>query len=177
VAAMSTPSRPSQAQSFLRITELMYHPPTTPGDTFAPQEYEFIELTNIGPSELDLTGVRLTEGVTFDFTLSNVTTLQPGEYVLVVKNTAAFAERYGPDLNVAGEYTDYLANGGEPLRLDDAQNETVLAFTYDDTWHPTTDGHGFSLAIIDENASYTTWDEPTAWQPSAAQGGSPGTSD
>ncbi len=177
VSITTTPARPSDAQSFLRITELMYHPPALSGDTFEADEYEFIELKNIGPSEINLDGVRLTEGITFDFTGSGTTPLPAGGYVLVVKNITAFTERYGIGLNIAGQYTGALSNSGERLQLVDARNEEVLGFSYDDGWYSETDGDGFSLTIVDENASYDTWGDSTRWRPSTAAGGSPGTDD
>jgi len=177
VAAVSTPSLPSAAQSFLRVTELMYHPPATLSDTFASQEYEYVELKNIGDIDIDLTGVHFSKGIAFDFTGSDVTTLAAGDRVLVVKNAAAFADRYGVGLPIAGEYAGYLENGGERIRLADAQNEMVLDFDYDNTWYPITDGLGFSLVIVDEGASFATWGEPESWRTSTTEGGSPGTED
>jgi len=75
--------------------------------------------------------------------------------VLVVKNPTAFSQRYGagPSSRIAGAYTDTfgasgnLDNGGERLRLDDASNEKVLDFSYNNSWYPITDGRGFSLVI------------------------------
>ena len=177
VATASTRALPSRAQSYLRITEIMYHPPTLPDDTFENDEYEYLELRNIGQVQISLLGVHFTEGIAFDFTGSSVTDLAAGERVLVVKNSAAFTERYGVGLNIAGEYTGYLDNGGERLRLDDALNEKVLDFDYDNAWYPPTDGAGFSLVIADEAAPFDTWDQPTSWRPGTTEGGSPGTDD
>ena len=53
---------------------------------------------------LDLTDLRFTKGVDFDFAGSAVTSLAPGEFVLVVRNLAAFEARYGTGLPVAGEF-------------------------------------------------------------------------
>ena len=60
---------PSDQQRYLRITELMYNPQSDPN-----QHLEFIELKNIGPSPLDLTGVKFTSGVDLSFGLSETTT-------------------------------------------------------------------------------------------------------
>src|SRR6266545_3015499 len=51
----------------LRITEVMYHPapPAEPG--FPADDYEFIELQNIGDTTLELGGIRLAGAVEFDF--------------------------------------------------------------------------------------------------------------
>jgi CotH kinase protein/Lamin Tail Domain len=175
VDSVSTPALPSLAQSVLRVTELMYSPPATSDDTFANQEYEYVELTNVGTVAIDLSGVHFSEGIAFDFSNSDVTRLSAGERVLLVKNSTAFTERYGPEFHIAGQYTGYLENGGERLRLADAQNEMVLDFEYDNAWYPITDGQGFSLVIIDETAPFNTWAQPESWQPSTTEGGSPGT--
>lgn len=177
VALASTPALPSPPQSFLRVTELMYNPPALPGDTFAAQEYEYLELKNTGSVSLNLSGVHFAEGIAFDFTDSAVTDLGAGGHVLLVKNAAAFTERHGAGYNIAGPYDGYLENGGERLRLEDAQNEKVLDFEYDNAWYPSTDGAGFSLTIADDTAPFNTWDELESWRPSTAEGGSPGTDD
>jgi len=177
VALAATPAMPSLPQSFLRVTELMYSPPATPDDAFDPQEYEYVELKNIGDVSLSLFGVRFTEGIAFDFADGAVTDLPAGDHVLVVKNATAFAERYGHGFNVAGQYAGYLDNGGERLCLVDAQNETVLDFAYDNAWQPITDGIGFSLTIVDEMAPFDTWDQPASWRAGTSIDGSPGTDD
>jgi len=177
IAIAKTPAAPSDAQSSLRVTELMYNPPALPGDTFAGQEYEYVELRNTGQTDLSLVGVHFTAGIAFDFTRGNVTTVGPGEYVLAVRNLAAFTERYGDEVPVAGEYTGYLDNGGETLRLEDAQNESILDFAYNDAWYAATDGLGLSLVIADETAPFDTWSDSASWRPSSIANGSPGADD
>src|SRR5690606_12688441 len=84
----------------LRVTELMYHP--------VDPETEFIELMNLGKEPLDLTGVRFSEGIDFEF--SNFT-LESGERIVVVLNETAFKALYGRGIKVAGEYGGNLSNG------------------------------------------------------------------
>jgi hypothetical protein len=153
----------------------MYNPPALPGDTFPDQEYEYVELKNIGPEDISLYGVHFAEGIAFTFMRTTLTALAAGERLLLVKNRAAFTERYGDGFNIAGEYAGYLDNGGEQIRLADAQNEKVLDFDFDDSWYPVTDGAGFSLVIVDEAAPFDAWDEPTQWRAGTVEGGSPGT--
>jgi hypothetical protein len=177
VDGVSTPALPSPAQSFLRVTELMYNPPVRPEDSFASQEYEYVELMNTGPADIDLSGVRFTEGIAFDFTGNDTTHLSAGQRMLLTRNVAAFTERYGSGFDIAGSFTGHLDNSGERLRLADAQDETVLDFEYDNAWYPRTDGQGFALVIADETTPFDAWDQPESWQPSAAEGGSPGAAD
>ena len=185
VATFNTPSNPSPAQSFLRITEIMYNPPALPGDTFPSEEYEYIELRNIGTTALNLAGVHFSAGIFFNFTGSSITSLAAGEKVLVVKNRNAFTARYGATAaaRIAGVYTDNfggpgsLDNGGERLRLDDANNEKILEFDYNNSWYPITDGRGFSLVIKDWNAPFQSWDPKDSWRISGRQYGTPGEDD
>lgn len=165
-------------QNYLRITEIMYNPAEGVSGFYVADDYEFIELTNTGPTTLNLAGVHFSEGVGFDFTGSAVTSLAPGASVLVVKNLDAFAERYDTTgLLIAGTFTGQLANDGERLRLEDSFNEMILDFDYEDDWHPVTDGSGFSLNVIDPSAGFLTWDSKLSWRPSQNQHGSPGTGD
>ncbi|MCL4178907.1 MAG: lamin tail domain-containing protein [Verrucomicrobia bacterium] len=169
---------PSAAQSQLRITEIFYHPDPLPAHPEVDAAgYEFVELRNIGDEELDLAGVRFTDGIAFDFGAGAITRLAPGARLLVVRDLAAFASRYGAGLPVAGQYSGALDNAGERLRLADAFGETILDFVYDDDWHPITDGHGFSLGIVDEALPWSAWGEPASWRPTATRGGAPGLED
>ena len=165
---------PTAAQNSLRITEIMYHPAQPPvGSLYIEEDFEFIELKNIGAAPLDLTGVRFVAGIEFSFTGAAVTNLAPGEYVLVVRNLTAFTSRYGNGFKIAGQYIGSLDNSGENLRLDDAVGEKVLDFSYNNAWYPITDGAGASLVIANENAPWYTWGLKASWRPSALDGGSP----
>jgi len=166
---------PSLAQRYLRITEIMYHPPPSPpGVAASAEEFEYVELKNTGPLTMNLLGVRFANGIEFNFTGSSVTSLAAGQSVLIVKNLAAFTSRYGGGFNVAGQYTGALENGGENIRLEDATGEKVLDFNYDNNWYPITDGDGFSLVIVNESAAWDTWGLPASWRPSGSERGSPG---
>jgi hypothetical protein len=167
----------------LCITELMYNP-TPAGDHTDNDDYEFIELKNIGDNTLDLTHVSFTDGILFDFIDSNVTTLDPGQFVLIVADTAAFAVRYGSALSpiVAGQYRGKLANGGEHLKLIDYWDGTLVEFDYDDTpdWPALADGHGHSLVPVDTalpDQHKGSLNHAANWQISASIYGSPGEDD
>jgi hypothetical protein len=169
---------PSDAQRYLRITELMYHPASLTGDIHAADEFEYLELKNISSSmTLNLAGVHFSNGVDFDFTGGALTSLAPGARALVVKNLPAFTACYGSSQPVVGQYTGNLDNDGERLQLLDASNEEILDFSYHDDWHPITDGLGFSLVVVDENAEPDAWGAKPQWRPSGALGGSPGASE
>lgn len=174
VNSKSYEGNPSLAQNFLRITEIMYHPTPLAGNTNSAEEYEYIELKNIGPVALDLNGIRLTNGINFAFAGSAITNLAPGATLLVVKNLSLFQLRYGTGLPVAGQYEGNLANSGEGLRLLDSVGEEILDFAYNNSWYPITDGLGFSLVVVDEQASPDAWNQKSNWRTGSALGGSPG---
>ena len=155
----------------LRITELMYHPEDT-GNPLDPNA-EFIELKNTGAESINLNLVRFTDGV--DFTFGDLQ-LDPGEYVVVVKDINAFNARY-PSFSgtIAGQYTGSLSNAGERITLEDAIGQTILDFGFKDGWYPITDGYGFSLNIINPSSSdVNEWEYAEYWQSSSTKGGSPG---
>jgi len=175
VASNSFVGNPSPAQRFLRITEIMYNPLPAPLLTGDAQQFEYLELQNTSSdTTLNLNGVSFTRGIAFNFTGSSVTTLLPGQTVLVVRNTALFTARYGSGFNIAGQFDGALDNAGETLRLEDASGEKILEFAYNDSWYPLTDGLGFSLVIVDAQADWKTWDNKTSWRASGAFNGSPG---
>jgi hypothetical protein len=111
--------------------------------------------------------------VDFDFSTSALKRLNPGEHLVLVANPTAFAARYGAAMPVAGQYVGRLDNGGERLRLVDAQGEEILDFGYKD-WFPSADGGGFSMEIVDELASPGSWGDKTQWRVGNVLGGSPG---
>ncbi|MEX0586214.1 MAG: chitobiase/beta-hexosaminidase C-terminal domain-containing protein, partial [Pirellulales bacterium] len=166
----------------LRVTEIMYHPADPVGPTaYMNDDFEYLELQNIGADPLDLADFRLSDGVEFDFGLGSIATLAPGERVLVVGNASAFASRYiAQDLLIAGEFSGRLDNAGEEVALIGRLDQPILRFAYDDTgpgWHPTTDGDGFSLVIVDAEDAPETWNVGASWRASFARGGSPGRED
>ncbi|MHC4660014.1 MAG: lamin tail domain-containing protein, partial [Planctomycetota bacterium] len=158
----------------LRISEIMYHPQDT-NDPNDPNT-EYVELKNIGPNTLNLNLVSFTNGI--DFTFGSLD-LAAGAYAVVVKDQNAFNARYpGFSGVMGGEYTGSLNNGGERIELEDALGRTILDFRYEDSWHPITDGEGYSLTIIDPNNSDSnSWSEKDSWRASAYVGGSPGSDD
>jgi len=178
VSSNSYAGNPSLAQQHLRITEIMYNPAPLAGNTNDAQEFEYLELRNIsGSVTLNLNGVRIINGVEFNFAGSAITSLLPGARALVVRNAAAFATRYGGGLPVAGQFTNTLDNAGERIQLVDNFNEEILDFSYNNSWYPITDGFGFSLVTANESAEPDLWDSRTNWRPSGVPGGGPGVVD
>ena len=172
IACIEIEGEPNDFQRYLRITELHYHPfPPTKQEREAgfndADDFEFIELCNISTDiTLDLTGVRFTDGILFDFTESEISILEPLSCVVLVSNREAFEHRYGSGIPVAGSYTpSHLDNGGERIKLEDPLNNTIQEFFYSDDpragWPQLADGMGPSLEIIDVNGDYNL---PSNWK-------------
>ncbi len=172
----------------LRITELMYNPAaanTAKGELNVDNdEFEYIELKNIGDETLDLTYVSFTNGITFDFNDSAISSIAPGDFVLVVRNEDAFESRYGSGLSsrIAGQYSGKFDNAGENVVLLDTWNGPITDFEYNNGrgWPQSADGTGHSLvpltsAIPDEPQGSLNYGGN--WQASTYMNGSPGADD
>ncbi len=95
----------------------------------------------------------------------------------MIQDQAGFENRYGAGLPVAGIFTGRLDNSGERIRLENNVGATILDFTYDDAWHPETDGSGYTMTIIDASAPTEAWGTAEGWRPSRGIHGSPGAGD
>jgi hypothetical protein len=124
----------------LMITELMYNPPAS--GNIDGDEFEFLELKNVGSQELDLSGIHFTNGVEYVFPIG--TRLSAGAFYLLVKNTTNFASKY-PGVRIDGVFTNNLSNSGEALALIHAAGAPIQQFTYDDQtpWPISADSGGF----------------------------------
>lgn len=186
-AVYVTDAVPATAENMV-ISEIHYHPAqlsvaemeagfTDSGD------FEFIELLNTGDQKISFGGLRFSAGndglgIRYVFDDGRQWSAAPGGRLVIVKNEAAFALRYGPGVPVAGSYAGNLANSGDTLRLENAAGSTILTLTYTDTapWPVEPDGSGRSLTLLG-SAANQVFTAPEAWRASVAIGGSPGTSD
>ena len=166
------PAAPTDAQRFLVVSEILYHPRPD-------GEAEFIELLNISPTiTLDLSGVSFTSGIRFTF--ASGTSLPPGARVVIAKNTSAFQTVHGTSIPLAGQFSDgtSLANEGEKLKLEDADGNTILEFSYDDAppWPDAPAQSGASLVLV---APFLHPDpsDPCQWRASQAPAGNPSAAD
>jgi hypothetical protein len=164
--------------SVLRITEIMFHPPEAPeGSPFRNRDdFEFIEFQNIGDRPLNLMDIRFAAGVDFTFRETRPENdLEPGDFVLIVKDIEAFATRYDIEgLYIAGEYKGNLSNGGDFVVLVDSLGRPMVDFVYSDRWYPLADGLGSSLEVVDPTALPEVWRTRAGWQASEVEGGTPG---
>ncbi|HOL32232.1 MAG TPA: lamin tail domain-containing protein [Anaerohalosphaeraceae bacterium] len=149
------------------ISEMMYNPPA--GGSFDHDDYEYIELRNIEDETITLeehdvlldidVPWKFTNGIDYTFPLG--VSIAPGGSIVVVKNPAAFSERY-PDVPagvIYGPYSGKLDNGGEKLELAMPGDEEAAVRYYicvdrvnysdgsapGDLWPVAADGQGGSL--------------------------------
>ncbi len=151
----------------LRINEIHYHPSDDEDGIVDADEYEFMELVNIGSEVINLSGLVIDSAISFTFPLD--TYLEPGSFYVIAANREHFFNRY--QLEASAEYDRKLSNGGERLvfhRL----GEVILDMTYSDKapWPEEADGEGYSLVWngVNENPG-----EYQYWQKSEVFGGSP----
>ncbi len=169
--------------SNLVVTEIHYAPlpPETSEELAAANDasdLEFIEMKNISTETINLTAVKFSEGLDFDFTFSDVTSLAPGEFVLIVRNKAAFEARYGTAHSdrIAGEYAPTrLENAGEQLHLVDGIGNTIANFRYSDAspWPEPPGKDGVSMVLDSSALPGPDYNEAGNWISSAIIGGTP----
>ena len=165
-------------KDYLRVSEVMYNP-------IGGSDYEFIELYNNGPKTLDLRHLKMVEddNIRFDFASSQVTSLAPDDYVLIVNNLKAFSGRYGAsNMKIAGEYSGNLSNSGQTLTFTGMWNSPIMSFQYNDSrgWPLAADGAGHSLVPLDgilDSQKEGLLDYGGNWRHSTYIHGSPGRKD
>ena len=159
----------------LIVSEIMYHPQdegAVPGE-----EFEFVEVKNVGAGAVSLAGMRFSDGIAFDFPRDAA--LAPGAFAVVARSPAAFAARY-PAVPALGGFAAAtgLSNSGETLTLADVSGATVFTVSYESAgaWPASANGGGKSLVPRNRHG-FTDPNEPAEWRPSLARHGSPGADD
>lgn len=133
----------------LVISKIHYHPMDWWG--IDGDRLEFIEITNNGGDEVDLTGVYFRElGVTYRF--PDGASIAPYQALLLCSDSSAFIERY--NLVPFGQYTRKLSNKSENLVLVDAWGNIIDEVHYSDSdpWPEEADGDGPYLQLKDLDA-------------------------
>ena len=140
-------------------------------------DFEYIELMNIGEKNINLSGVVFDKGVDFKFDNGNSKIIEIGQRALLVENSEAFILRYGDGLPLLGEFesNSNLSNGGERMLLLDSQGSVIRDFEYDDDspWPESADGDGYAL-ILRNPQSNPDHKLPESWEASSSIGGDPG---
>jgi len=177
------PGRQVASVSNLVVSEIHYNPPGYEN------EEAFVELMNVSSNEVDLSGVTLSDAVSFTF--PDETILQPGAFMVVVEDAATFtacyqspsSPYYYPGIRVAGEWAGALSTSGETLIICATNTSVIASITYSTSkpWPSRPDGEGSSLELISPLALPVQQPErdvllnsPSSWQASALYQGSPG---
>ena len=141
----------------LVISKIHYHPQdwwSIDGD-----HLEFIEITNNGDAEVDLTGIYFRElGLTYQF--PNGSHLAGRQAVVICSDSLLFSEYYG--IAPFGQYMRKLDNKSENLVLADAWGNIIDQVHYSDSepWPTEADGNGPFLQLKDldsDNSLAENW--------------------
>lgn len=127
---------------------------------------EFIEITNNGDDEMDLTGIYFRElGITYQF--PNNAHIEGHQAVVLCSDSLLFSEYY--NTTPFGQYTRKLSNKSENLVLADAWGNIIDQVHYSDSlpWPMEADGEGPYLELKDLDSdnslpeNWTTGDDLT----------------
>ena len=130
----------------LVISKIHYHPMDWWG--IDGNKLEFIEITNNGDDEVDLTGVYFRElGITYQFPYN--AHIAGHEAVILCSDSLVFMEYY--NITPFGEYARKLSNKSENLVLVDAWGNIIDEVHYSDSspWPMEPDGNGPYLVLKD----------------------------
>ncbi len=130
----------------LVISKIHYHPEDWWG--IDGDDLEFIEVTNNGDEDVDLTGVYFRElGITYRFPVGS--TLAAREALVLCSDTVSFVSCYG--FEPFGQFNRNLSNKSENLVLADAWGNIIDQVHYydSDPWPWEADGEGPYLQLID----------------------------
>jgi hypothetical protein len=158
----------------LVLTEIMYHSANATTN-FTSDDFEFIEIKNVASTNLELSGLYFTNGISYTFPVGTI--LAPGRFVVLASNPVAFSNRY-PSVRIDGVYSGKLSNNGETITLVHVTGSPIFSARYGTLapWPSAADGAGFSLVPVQPNANPDPSDALN-WRASAVVGGSPGQDD
>ena len=91
-------------------------------------DFEYVTIANSSPGQLNLSGLRISDGVEFEF--PRVTILAPQESVTIARDRIAFQARNGDAIKVMGNFKGKLDNKGDRLHITSSQGATIESVTY-----------------------------------------------
>ena len=161
----------------LRITEIHFNPAKANDNEIASgffdrDQFEFVELRNVGDEAIQIKDYHLSGAVDFVF---GDYELEPGKYLVVASDVNAFQKRYGQIENLIGPFNNgKLNDSGERILLLSESGELIHNFKYSASWHEESDGQGASLEVVDDLAGLHEWRYRYQWGASSFAGGTPG---
>ncbi len=141
----------------LVISQIHYHPMDV--DSINGNRLEFIQITNNGDEEVDLTGVYLRElGITYGFPQGS--SLAAHDQLVLCSDSVTYLEYY--HRVPFGQYEKKLSNKSENLVIADAWGNVIDEVCYQDDypWPWEADGQGAFLQLIDldlDNSLPESW--------------------
>lgn len=133
----------------LVISQIHYHPLDV--DSINGNQLEFIQITNNGDEEVDLTGVYLRElGITYSFPQGS--SLAAHDQLVLCSDSLTYVEYYHKI--PFGQYERKLSNKSENIVIADAWGNVIDEVCYQDDypWPWEADGQGAYLQLIDLNS-------------------------
>ena len=164
---------PQLDYSNFKITELHYHPADhiEVNDTSSGKAYEFIEFKNTSDQlSINLTGLKIDSAINFHFPDNYI--LPPHHFFVAASKPSKFFKLYA--MEASGNFSNNFSNGGEEVIIQNAKNENIIHFTYDDMspWPENPDGNGPSLVSAEPNPTGNP-NNPYYWAGSYFANGSP----
>jgi len=105
----------------LVISRIMYNPPVSvwfPDD----EELEFIEITNSGDQEVNLSGIYFAgTGLVYQFPYNSL--IGPDTSLYIAANSSLFLSKYG--FQPFDQYTRHISNSGQNIVLSDAFGNVI----------------------------------------------------
>jgi len=146
------------------ISEVMYHP------QIDETRYEYVEIYNETVARQDIGRWQFTDGI--HYTFPEGTVLQPRAYLVIARDPASIASRYGIT-NVVGPCTGALNNASDHIILRDPAWGIMAEVDYQDSdkWPVAADGAGHSLSKFNMRGDPM---DPDNWRASPYVGGTPG---
>ena len=151
----------------LLISEIHYHPqPPTAGElagrpNLQAEDFEFLELFNSTERPVALAGVQLSGGISCVVPNDSPAVLEPGKTAVLAADPDAFRLRFGEISGPLVSFDGELSDDEAEILLTDSQGRFSTVASYRASWHPATDGHGFSLNPTP--VAEPVADRPEAW--------------
>ena len=123
------------ARAQVVISEIHYHPVEenafaadgSPVLDLTDDVHEFVEITNIGATAVDISGWKLSGGIGFTFAAS--TSIPAGGFKVIAKNVLRLQTVYGIS-GVLGPFTGNMSNGGDTITLKNTTETVIDSVSY-----------------------------------------------
>jgi hypothetical protein len=162
----------SEDFSNLKVTEIHYHPTDTIAvkDTVSGKSFEFLELKNTGDKTINLTGLKFTSAIDYQFKANEV--LPPHQFYVIASKPKWFYERHW--MVPSGNFEKNFSNTGEQVIITTSAGSPVIDFMYSNVnpWATLPDGAGNSLTAGKANPTGNPNDY-SYWSASSVYDGTP----